>query len=98
MGELYRVAIHHDNDCGYIEYDLDVKSITVYLSDALKRSAVEAYLGTRHVIPTAQNTLRDFKELFVVPNENQAALKLALTRLWEHTGVLVDWSRPVVLR
>jgi len=95
MEQVFRVAIHHDNDCGYIEYDLSTKNVKVALDDLNKRDAIAAFLNSPQVIPSAGSTLRDFKSLSFVPAEDLAALKLALTHLWKHTGVLVDWSRPV---
>ncbi|SDF64320.1 hypothetical protein [Sporolituus thermophilus] len=95
MSEIYRVAIHHANDNGYIEYDPATKTIKVILADDGKRRQVEAFLSTKHVIRMAQKTLRDFKDAVAVPTESVEQLKLALTRLWEHTGVYVDWSRPL---
>jgi hypothetical protein len=98
MGELYRVAIRHDNDCGYIEYDIETKKIKVMLTDAVTRKAVEVYLQSEHMLREAQRSLRDFQERVAVPTESLAALKLSLTNLWNQTGVLVDWSRPVIVR
>jgi hypothetical protein len=97
MGEVYRVAIHHENDCGYIEYDIDAKKIKVVLDDAAKRKAIEIYLSGRHVLRQALS-LREFKESTAQAADSLAAFKLALTKLWVNTDVLVDWSRPVTVR
>ncbi|HMM23063.1 MAG TPA: hypothetical protein PKA10_20330 [Selenomonadales bacterium] len=98
MDQIFRVAIHHDNDCGYIEYNPVTKKVKVALENLTKRDAIAAFLNSPQVIPAAGSTLRDFKSLSFVPIENLTALKLALTHLWRHTGVLVDWSRPVSVR
>lgn len=98
MGEVYRVAIHYDNDCGYIEYDIDTKKIKVVLDDTARRKAVEAYLAGRHVLRQAQQNLTEFKESTAQATENLAAFKQVLTKLWVNTDVLVDWSRPVTVR
>lgn len=95
MGEKYRVAIHHDNDCGYIEYDLETKKVQVILADAVARKAVEGFLQSEQLLREAQRTLRDFQERTALPTESLASLKLSLTSLWQQTGVYVDWSRPV---
>ncbi|MDR3588450.1 MAG: hypothetical protein P4N41_02160 [Negativicutes bacterium] len=97
MGELFQVAIHHDNDCGYIEYDPDARQIKVILDDAAKRGEVEAYLGRKHLIRVATD-LCEFSESTGFPAESLANLKLVLAHLWRHTGVFVDWSRPVASR
>ena len=98
MSELFRVAIHYGKDCGYIEYDPDTKEATVVLGNTVKKKAVEAFLHSEHLFREAQRSLRDFKEIATNPTESLGSLKLALTQLWLHTDVLVDWSRPVVIR
>lgn len=95
MTEMFRVAIHFRNDNGYIEYDPNTKQIKVLLADEGKRQEVEKYLAAEHFIRSANKTLVDFQPAKTIPYENVEQLKLALTRLWENTGVLVDWSRPV---
>ena len=96
MSEPFQVAIHHDNDCGYIEYHPDTRKITVVLDDAAKRREVEAYLSRPHTIRVAE-TLLDFSEKTVPANESLAVLQVVLTDLWVHTEVYVDWSRPLVM-
>ncbi|MDR3562147.1 MAG: hypothetical protein P4N59_12030 [Negativicutes bacterium] len=95
MEELFRVAIHHDNDCGYIEYDPKRGQIKVVLDNPAKRAEVEKFLGQEHVIRVA-HTLRDFTESTGLPAENLQSLQVVLANLWINTGVLVDWSRPVI--
>ncbi len=94
MANLYRVAIHYENDNGYIEYDANDKKIKVELANEGKRHEIEEYLGQKHTIHVPQNTLRDFNDVTVVPADNVDNLKLVLTRMWERIGVFVDWSRP----
>lgn len=96
MDNLFRVGIHYLNDYGYIEYDPDTKKVMVKLADDAKRKEVESYLATQHVFRVAHKTLLDFEELKTVPTESLENLKLCLTRLWEATDVLVDWSRPIL--
>jgi hypothetical protein len=95
MGEIFRVAIHHDDDCGYIEYDPATRKINVVLGDAVKRGEVEAFLSKKHVMRIAQQTLLEFKESTGFAADSLANLQIILTHLWEQTGVFVDWSRPV---
>jgi len=95
MEQLYRVAIHYQNDNGYIEYHLASKQVKVMLEDAAKQSEVEAFLNTEHEISAPQYSLCDFKNYVIKPVNSLADLKLGLTRLWGNTGVYVDWSRPV---
>ena len=96
MENVYRVGIHYLNDYGYIEYDQDTKKVFVKLADDIKRQEVENYLRSEQVFRVAHKTLLDFEELKTIPTENLENLKLCLTRLWEATGVLVDWSRPLL--
>jgi hypothetical protein len=95
MGNSFRVAIHYLNAYGYIEYDPDTKKLSVILPDEGKRQEVETYLTTQRVLQVAHETLLDFRELKTVPTESLENLKLCLTRMWEQTGVLVDWSYSV---
>ncbi|MBP2641807.1 MAG: hypothetical protein H6Q66_2758 [Firmicutes bacterium] len=96
MENLFRVGIHYLNDYGYIEYDPNTKKAFVKLADNTKRQEVETYLSTEHVFRVAHKTLLDFEELKTVPTESLENFKLCLTRLWEATDVLVDWSRPIL--
>jgi len=98
MEELFRVTIHFNKDYGYIEYNPTTKAIKVVLDNPVKRELVEKYLATKHFINRSQQGLRDFIKVEVVPTESLDMLKLALTRLWEQTGVLVDWSHPVTVK
>lgn len=95
MADLFRVAVHYDNDNGYIEYDSVNNKMKVALVDEAKRHEAEEFLSRPHVIGVPQNTIRDFKDETIEPLKDVRSFKLALTRLWENTGVHVDWSRPV---
>jgi hypothetical protein len=96
LKDVFRVAIHFDNDCGYIEYNPTKKIATVILANLVKRREVEDFLNSKHIVLVAQRTLREFGEMSAIPTESLETLKLMLTRLWEQTGVYVDWSRPVI--
>lgn len=96
MDELiFKVVIHFAAEYGQIEYDARKKTVQVTLADPMLRRAVEEYLTTPHVIADADGAdLLTFHEKTLVPTESLAGMKLALTRLWHHTKVYVDWSRP----
>ena len=98
MGDLsFKVVIRFAAQYGQIEYDVAEKTVKVVLDDAEKRQAVEKYLSTRHVIENADGPdLRTFHAKSLIPTESLDSFKLALTRLWHHTGIYVDWSRPTV--
>lgn len=95
MEQLYRVAVHYKNDNGFIEYDPASRKLNVLLQEEATRNEVEKFLTTEHWINAPQNTIKDFARRLVCPVESLSNLKLGLTRLWQNTGVHVDWSRPV---
>ncbi|HWR43535.1 hypothetical protein [Sporomusa sp.] len=95
MQENFKVAVQHNNQCGYIEYDEASKTVKVVFDNAATRQIIETYLASEHVIRVAGEGLLDFKDVTVRPAESAEHLKTALTRIWEKTGVHVDWSRPV---
>lgn len=93
--QVFKVVIHFAAEYGQIEYDVRQKSVRVSLADPAMRQAVETYLNAPHVIADADgDDLLTFHAKTVVPTESLASLKLALTRMWHHTKVYVDWSRP----
>lgn len=94
MEQLYRVAVHYKNDNGFIEYEPVSRKLHVLLQDEVKRCEVENFLTTEHWINAPQNTIKDFTSRLVRPTESLSNLELGLTRLWQNTGVHVDWSRP----
>ena len=92
---IYKVVIHFDAEYGQLEYDLQEKTVRVNLNNSEKRQAVEQYLVSPHVIEDADgDDLRTFHAKNIIPIESLDSLKLALTRMWLHTSVYVDWSRP----
>jgi hypothetical protein len=92
---IFKVSIHFDAVYGQLEYDTIEKTSRVVLDDAGKKQAVEKYLSESHVIEDADGTdLRTFHAKKLIPTDSLESFKLALTRLWHHTGVYVDWSRP----
>jgi len=95
MAENYSVAISYKGDLGYIEYDAEKKAATVVLANEEGKKKTEEYLGTVHKISVPHETLMDFTPEDVDPQADVESLKLAITRLWNATGVHVDWSRPV---
>ena len=95
MENIFSVAISYNNALGYVEYDEEKKTIAVTLGDDEGKKKTEEYLSQEHVINIPHETLRDFTAENVVPNADLKSFQLAMTRLWEETGVHVDWSRPV---
>lgn len=94
MSQVYKVAIHYDNVCGQVEYDVEEKKIHVFLDHEEKKQIVEKYLNQEHTINEAKD-LRNFEPKTAYPADSLEFLQLCLTRMWNKTEVFVDWSRPV---
>ena len=95
MKDIYSVAISYKNDLGYVDYDEENKSITVTLANDEGKSLTEKFLNEVHDIKVPHQTLLDFTIEKIDPHESIKNFQLAMTKLWESTGVHVDWSRPV---
>ena len=95
MDEKFSVAISYGENLGYIEYDDVQKKVSVVLDDEEGKRKAEDFLTNVHEIKIPHETLLDFTVEKINPQADVESLKIALTRLWEVTGVHVDWSRPV---
>lgn len=95
MNEKFSVAISYGENLGYVEYDDAQKKIIVVLDNEEGRRKAEDFLTQIHEIKIPHETLLDFTAEEINPQADVESLKIALTRLWEATGVHVDWSRPV---
>ena len=93
--ENFSVAISYKGSLGWVEYDEAARKVIVNLGDDEGKALAEDFLTTPHKIKIPHETLLDFTEEIINPNESADNLKIVLTRLWEATGVHVDWSRPV---
>jgi hypothetical protein len=92
----YKVAIHYDEECGQVEYYPETHEIIVVLGHTLKKKAVEDYLSNVQSMPVADGEdLVTFHTRQLKADESIDSFKNVMTRLWHHTGVYVDWSRPV---
>ena len=95
MTENFSVAISYGENLGYVEFDEAAKKVIVVLGDEEGKRKAEKFLSEVHEIKIPHETLLDFTAEKINPQADAESLKLALTRLWENTGVHVDWSRPV---
>lgn len=96
MSQEFKVCIHYENDYGYISYDSDTKAFSVVLANAEKKKVVEDYLSTPKTIEVANGkTIRDFVSQTGLPTDSLEFFQNNLARLWNDTGVLIDWSHPV---
>ena len=95
MKENFSVAISYGENLGYVEYDNANIKVVVVLADEEGKRKAEDFLSAVHEIKIPHETLLDFTSEKINPQADEESLKIALTRLWEATGVHVDWSRPV---
>lgn len=95
MSENFSVAISYGENLGYVEFDEATKKINVVIADETAKQKAENFLSQVHEIKIPHETLLDFTTEKINPQADAESLKLVLTRLWENTGVHVDWSRPV---
>ena len=95
MSDTYSVAISYGEVLGWIDYDSASRSASVNLADEKGRTAVEDFLAVPHEVEMPHEPLMDFTKETVTPLADRESFELALTRLWNETGVQVDWSRPV---
>ena len=95
MDGKFSVAISYKDNLGYVEYDGTHSKVNVVLADDEGRRKAEDFLAKIHEIKIPHDTLLDFTAEKINPQADVESLKIALTRLWEATGVHVDWSRPV---
>ena len=93
--ENFSVAISFRGSLGWVEFDEATKKVIVNLGDDEGKKLAEDFLSTPHKIKVPHETLLDFTEETFDANDSADSLKIVLTRLWEATGVHVDWSRPV---
>ena len=95
MSENFSVAISYGENLGYVEFDEATKKINVVIDDEIAKRKAEEFLSQVHEIKIPHKTLLDFTTEKINPQADAESLKIVLTRLWENTGVHVDWSRPV---
>lgn len=95
MENIFRVAVHYNEDIGYIEYNAETKAAKVVLKTEAKVKEAEAFLAAEHEFQIPHETLRDFTKEKIQPLSSMENFKLTLTRIWESTDIYVDWSRPV---
>ena len=93
--ENFSVAISFKGSLGWVEFDETTKKVIVTLGDDEGKELAEKFLTRSHEIKIPHETLLDFTTEKIDPNLSAENLKIVLTRLWEATGVHVDWSRPV---
>ena len=93
--KTFAVTLNFNCNYGYIVYDLESKKASVMLAAQDAKNKIEEYLKKPVTMDIALGaTIRDFKTVTVNPLESVENFKAALTRLWNSTGVRVEWSMP----
>ncbi len=95
MPENFSAAISYNGSLGYVEYDEKAHKVNVVLGDDEGKKKAEDFLSKVHRISVPHETLLDFTAENFNAADGADSLKIVLTRMWEATGVHVDWSRPV---
>lgn len=89
-----KVALDYQNLDGVVCYDEMTRTIRVELADEERCRAVRDYLAKPVTLNLPGPTCADpYVETSVNAADSVDDFTLALTRLWEKTGVLVQWSR-----
>ena len=95
MANIFSVAVSYNDSLGYVEFDEAAHKMDIVLTDEQGRAAAEKFLTEPHDINVPHDNLMDFTVETINPLADVRSFQITLTRLWEETGVHVDWSRPV---
>ncbi len=95
MTPTYSVAISFGKDLGWLDYDAAAKAAEVHIANDTAKGHIEDFLHQKHTIGVPHDSLIDFTLVEIDPLADERSFELSITRLWEETGVSVDWSRPV---
>ncbi len=91
-----KVALDYKNQDGYAFYDEKDKTIEIVLEDAAKRLEVISFLEQTQVIAVPGEKCNEpYIKRNVEAKNSREDFELALSRLWEKTEVLVQWSRRI---
>lgn len=85
------VAVRLQSIVGSIQYDEDLKEIIVIFPLAVVAQKIEHFLAHPIAIRKALS-LTEFVDKIVVANRSMQEFREALTMLYHHTGVRVEWS------
>ncbi len=91
IAEHYQVALQVGPHFGSISYQIPTKEFSVFFPLPEYKEKVEAYLSKPQTVHQAIN-IQEFKSVEVDPLSSLENFKTALTDLYNHTGVRVDWS------
>ena len=90
------VTLNYNGSYGFVEFNDETKELKIEIpnhEDMVQK--VREYLTTPHTMDVpGKASLCEFETVTVNALDSVAQFKLALTRLWVNTEVLVEWSMP----
>jgi len=90
------VTLNYNGNYGFVEFNDATKELIIQIpnqEEAVQK--VREYLTTPHEMDVpGDKSLCEFETVTVNALESVEQFKLALTRLWVNTEVLVEWSMP----
>lgn len=92
----HQITINYEGNYGIVELDDQLHIITAEIKGAPEKAAetVKFLAEPREVAVLVGPTIRDVQKKTVTAKDDLESFRLALTRLWVNTGVLVEWSMP----
>lgn len=96
MPELYKVTFNVGSTYGYIAYDQAEKSVSVHYPDQATVATIQKWLSEEHEIntPDKGGSTTDFSPKRYLAARSLHDFETVLTRIWQHTGIHIDWSLP----
>jgi hypothetical protein len=90
------ITLNYKGCYGYVEFNDETKKLDIQIPDHEDIvQKVREYLTTPHTMDVpGDKGLCEFETVTVNAMESISQFKLALTRLWVNTEVLVEWSMP----
>lgn len=93
---IQSVTLNYEGHYGYLDYNEETKEMTVFIPDAEEAAQrVRDFLAEPKTmeVPIDECTYH-FGPVTVDAKNSWQECEQVLTRLWVHTGVLVEWSMP----
>ena len=95
--EKVKYTLNWDGNYGYVEYDEEAQAAQVVIEGAPTEiiNQVEEFLSKELTLDLPEgDNVRNFKTYTLKPLESLENFRVCLTRLWNESGVLVEWSMP----
>lgn len=89
-----KITISHGGKYGSIAFDPVNKSVAIVLEDSAVKSIILNYLQKEHIINTPDQSATKFSNKKYYAFDSLDSFNVVMSRMWENTGVHVDWSIP----